>query len=171
LTKFSYYLKDALNSYDARLVNHRVSGEAKIAGLVEESQDQVDADTLVCVDRYDAHVKSTERLAADLLEAYTEGQAAELAALQDNRAATEAAALALKGEAQLETIYALHVLQYAGGANNGPFGFGLGASSYAGKGNKATGVDELDLFRNPNPNGHNYAQVSSGPDQHHANLE
>jgi len=65
----------------------------------------------------------------------------------------------------------MHVLQYAGGKDNGPFGFGAAASSYYGKGNKLTGVDELDLFRVDGANEYGYAQVSSGPDAHHDNLE
>lgn len=94
----------------------------------------------------------------------------ELALLQDSRAAFEATASSLKDEAQLGVIYAMHVLQYAGGKDNGPFGFGHAASSYYGKGNSLTGVDELDLFR-VDGEYQGYAQVSSGPDAHHANLE
>ena len=53
----------------------------------------------------------------------------------------------------------MHVIRYAGGKDRGSFGFGNYASSYYGKGNALTGVDELDLWRVPN--GQGYAQVSS----------
>jgi hypothetical protein len=114
--------------------------------------------------------KVTHRLADALLEQYTELQDSEYAMLDDARAAFEAAATSAKDEAKLGVIYNMHVLQYAGGADNGPLGFGAAASSYYGKGNSLTGVDELDLFR-VDTNGYGYAQVSSGPDAHHDLLE
>ena len=96
----------------------------------------------------------------------------ELEALKDNRAATEAVALATSDEARLGVIYAMHVLQYAGGADRGDFGFGLAASSYYNKGNHLIGIDELDVYRAGNAYG--YAQVSEAlntDDEHQAALE
>lgn len=110
---------------------------------------------------YDLRTDSTklcERKAAAILEAYEKHQVEELAALQDNRAATEAAANAAANQAKLDVIYSMHVLRYAGGRDLGSFGFGSGASSYYGKGNHLTGIDELDLYRESNSYG--YAQVA-----------
>jgi hypothetical protein len=112
-----------------------------------------------------------ERKAAAILEAYSEHQVDELVALQDNRAATEAAALAAANQAKLDIIYSMHVLRYAGGRDLGSFGFGSAASSYYGKGNHLTGIDELDLYRESNY--HGYAQIDVDPntdDDHHENL-
>lgn len=59
-----------------------------------------------------------------------------------------------------DIIYAMHVIRYAGGKDLGSFGFGQGASSFHGKGNSLTGIDELDLWRAPTRLG--YAQVQDG---------
>ena len=92
------------------------------------------------------------------------------------RAAAEASAQSKAEGLKKDVIYAMHVIRYAGGKDLGAFGFGNAASSYYGKGNSLTGIDELDMFRKPNK--HNYAQVADAKkpqkinkdDEHHANL-
>lgn len=91
--------------------------------------------------------KVTDRLGDALVGQYEDLMGAELKLLGDSRAAFEATMDSLRDEAKLGVIYNMHVLQYAGGADRGPFGFGAAASSFYGKGNGLTGVDELDLFR------------------------
>lgn len=51
----------------------------------------------------------------------------------------------------------MHVIRYAGGRDLGSYGFGQAASSYYGKGQNLTGIDDLDLFRVKNAYG--YAQT------------
>lgn len=51
----------------------------------------------------------------------------------------------------------MHVLRYAGGKDLGGYSFGHYASSYYGKGNALTGIDELDEYRHENS--FDYAQV------------
>ena len=73
----------------------------------------------------------------------------------------------------------MHVVRYAGGKDLGDFGFGNAASSYYGKGNSLTGIDELDLYTTSNAR--SFAQVrmkdqqnSHGPqpaDEHHKALQ
>jgi hypothetical protein len=170
IQKFAYYQRDSLRGFDGRNKDFVTGNAVKVAALTEESLDEVEAMELVIGDRNDDHQKAVGRAADAMLEAYDELQVEELAALRDNRAATEASADAAAEQAKLGVIYAMHVLQYAGGKDRGNFGFGLGASSFYGKGNGLTGVDELDLYREGNY--HGYAQVKdiTSDDVHHADL-
>jgi hypothetical protein len=170
IQKFAYYQRDSLRGFDARNRDFVTNNAVKVAVLTEESLDQVEAMEIVIGDRNDAHQKTVGRAADAFLEAYAELQVEELGALRDNRAATEASADAAAEEAKLGVIYAMHVLQYAGGKDRGNFGFGLGASSYYGKGNALTGVDELDLYREPNYHGYAQTKDINSDDVHHADL-
>jgi ABC-type transporter Mla subunit MlaD len=123
-------------------------------------------------------IKVTDRLGDALADQYEDLMGAELKLLGDSRAAFEATMNSLRDEAKLSVIYNMHVLQYAGGADRGPFGFGAAASSFYGKGNQLTGVDELDLFRVEGSNQYGYAQVANEElaspgdiDAHHATLK
>jgi hypothetical protein len=172
LHKFTYYLQDSLRAFDGRIADKKIAFTQAVNVHSEDSMDQREAWQLVVGDRNEAHQKADERSAAAFHEAFAELQDDELAALQDNRDAAESLALSLTEEARLGVIYAMHVLQYAGGADRGNFGFGLSGSSYYNKGNALIGIDELDLYRRPNA--HGYAQVSENlntDDVHHANLE
>ena len=98
-----------------------------------------------------------------LLQEFAEAQ---LGLLQEERAAGEASVASSIEELRKLAIYSLHVMRYGGGYDAQQTGFGEGASSYYGRGNALTGVDELDNFRLPNP--HGYAQVA---DVHSDELE
>jgi hypothetical protein len=94
--------------------------------------------------------------------------------LQDFRSAAEAACASKAEQIKKDVIYAMHVIRYAGGILANNTSFGLGASSYNGRGNSLTGVSELDDFRLPNT--HSYAQVAvqdlpGAVDPHLAKLE
>ena len=105
-----------------------------------------------------------------MVEAYQEDQDIDLALLRESRAAAEAAAYSEAEGFRKQIIYSMHVIRYAGGKDHGSFGFGNYGSSYHGKGNSLTGIDELDLYRVPNK--FDYAQVSASErvtdDEHHA---
>merc|ERR1711893_348101 len=122
--------------------------------------DQVAAEKLASDRRIEdlrlASQTALERLGQDSVnnfDAYTE---AELAMLQDARAALEAEVAAKIEAIRKNVIYSMHVLRYAGGYDVDQTGFGKGASSFHSVGNFLTGVSELDDFRLPNP--HGYAQ-------------
>ena len=118
-------------------------------------------------DQFDAAERKLTRLAADRIEFYTDQTELELGFLGDEKARIEASAAVAIERVRKSVIYATHVQRYAGGIDQQATGFGLGASTYYGKGDNLTGVDELDTFRLENP--HGYAQVSSpstATDQH-----
>ena len=176
LHKFSYYLKDVLRGMDAGLAAMVADYNASIASLTDAAQDQNrDLQEVIGDTRADLE-KACERHAENLLELFGDIQDAELGVLQSSREAAEeemrSKALGLKKD----IIYAMHVIRYAGGKDLGAFGFGQGASSFHGKGNSLTGIDELDLWRAPNRLG--YAQVSdvkqisiNKDDHHHVKLQ
>ena len=159
VTKFAFFLKDLLHQYDAAVGNMQTATTAKAAGYTEESLDQAEDLKRLVQDRADAAHKRVGRLAKDLLGAYAETQDAELALLRDARAAAESAAYSAGEGFKKEIIYSMHVLRYAGGEDKGGIGFGHFASSYHGKGNALTGIDELDLYRLPTDFG--YAQIAA----------
>ena len=159
VTKFAFFLKDLLHQYDAAVGNMQTATTAKAAGYTEESLDQAEDLKRLVQDRADAAHKRVGRLAKDLLSAYAETQDAELALLRDARAAAESAAYSAGEGFKKDIIYSMHVLRYAGGEDKGGIGFGHFASSYHGKGNALTGIDELDLYRLPTDFG--YAQIAA----------
>ena len=177
LQKFSYYLKDVLRGMDAGLAAMVADFNASIAGSSESASDQNGDLQNAILDKREDSEKACSRHAEGLIELYGDAQATALADLQASRAAAEeemrSRALGLKKD----IIYALHVIRYAGGKDLGAFGFGQGASSFHGKGNSLTGIDELDLWRAPTRLG--YAQVSDShkkisinkDDEHHTKLQ
>ena len=160
LQKFAYYLKDVLRGMDAGLAAMVADYNTSIANHTESAHDQNgDLQYAIGDQRADSE-KSCSRHAENLLELFSDTQAAELGVLRSHRDAAEeemrSKALGLKKD----IIYAMHVIRYAGGKDLGAFGFGQGASSFHGKGNSLTGIDELDLWRAPTRLG--YAQVQDG---------
>ena len=164
LSKLAYFMKDQLRKLDARLANMRVDYAAQVATHAETAMDLVEDLQWAVQDQRDFAEKDLARLASDLLETYGETTDTEYALLQDSRAAAEAGMATGFEASRKNVIYAIHVLRYAGGEDLGAFGFGNFASSYYGKGNSLTGIDELDSFRLPNS--HGYAQVADEPKGH-----
>lgn len=175
LQKFSYYLKDVLRGMDAGLAAMVADFNATITGATEAASDQNGDLQNAITDKREDSEKACSRHAEGLIELYGDAQATALTDLQASRAAAEeemrSRALGLKKD----IIYALHVIRYAGGKDLGAFGFGQGASSFHGKGNSLTGIDELDLWRAPTRLG--YAQVGdkkisiNKDDEHHTKLQ
>merc|ERR1719273_2366171 len=109
-------------------------------------------------DLREANSVALDRLGQDEVIAFDAHMDAELALLQDARAALEQEVHDHVAAIQKDVIYAMHVLRYSGGYDVDQTGFGKGASSFHSVGNYLTGVAELDDFRLPNP--HGYAQIA-----------
>jgi predicted DNA-binding protein YlxM (UPF0122 family) len=129
----------------------------------EEAYGTIQVFRHLLLDQREASEKSLSRFSDVLINRYSDTQSDELVLLQDARAAAEAAAQSKAEELKKDVIYSMHVLRYAGGKDLGGYSFGNFASSYYGKGNHLTGIQELDLYRVENKYG--YAQVAD-PDAH-----
>lgn len=149
LRKFAFYAKDVLGQFDVFLANMRTATQAKINTHTEVAVDETEDLQLGIQDLRDDAEKSISRLASNLLEEYSETQDAELAMLRDSKAAAESAAYSAADGFKKDIIYSMHVIRYAGGADKGGLGFGHFGSSFYGKGNGLTGIDELDTYRVP----------------------
>jgi hypothetical protein len=150
-------MKDFLAERDARLeaLRNEYAGEvqSRWEAAIEQNEDLQRRVT----DEHDASNKANERYADNLLENYGEIQTNELSLLRDARAACEAAAVSRAEELRKQIIYAMHIMRYAGGRDSGSYGFGIFGSSFYGKGNSLTGIDNLDNYRLENA--HGYAQT------------
>ena len=172
MAKLHYWSKAQLAGKDAMLANMRDEYAATQAGMLDQVGVEKLASDRRITDLREANEKALDRLGQDQViafEAYTE---AELALLQDARAALEAEVASKVEAVRKNVIYAMHVLRYGGGYDVDQTGFGKGASSFHSVGNYLTGVAELDDFRLPNP--HGYAQVAdkiNTNDDHHDKLE
>lgn len=157
LQKFHYFLKDTLAGYDAELAGMESAFAVRVAQRTEEADDQRASISAAFTDAGDERERVALRFGEELAEAYDDTQRDELEILTDTEAAFEAAAVAEAERLRLEVVYSMHVLRYAGGKDLGGYSFGHYASSYYGKGNALTGIDELDLYRHETEYG--YAQV------------
>ena len=172
MAKLHYWSKAQLNGKDAMLRNIADEYAATQANMMEQVAAEKLASDRRITDLRQANETALDRLGQDEVidfEAYTE---AELALLQDARAALEAKVASQVEAVRKNVIYAMHVLRYAGGYDVEQTGFGKGASSFHSVGNYLTGVAELDDFRLPNR--HGYAQVAdkiNSDDDHHVKLE
>ena len=172
MAKLHYWSKAQLNGKAAMLQNMRDEYAATEANMM----DQVLAEKLASDRRIEdlrlASQTALERLGQDSVNDYANYTEAELAMLQDFRAALEAETAGKVEAVRKNVIYAMHVLRYAGGYDVEQTGFGKGASSFHTVGNYLTGVAELDDFRLPNRDA--YAQVAdkiNSNDDHHVKLE
>ena len=166
MAKLHYWSKEQLSGKDAMLANFRDEYAALSASSLEQAQAESLTAQRQVEDQRDAASTRITRMVEDCIELLGEFAGAQLGLLQEDRAATEAfVASAIEGFRK-QAIYSLHVVRYGGGYDAEQTGFGEGASSFYGRGNALTGVDELDEFRLGNP--HGYAQVA---DKHTDDLE
>jgi hypothetical protein len=166
MAKLHYWSKEQLSGKDAQLANFRDEYAALSASSLEQAQAESLTAQRQVEDQRDAASTRINRMVEDCIELLGEFAGANLGLLQEDRAASEAfVASAIEGFRK-QAIYSLHVVRYGGGYDAEQTGFGEGASSFYGRGNALTGVDELDEFRLGNP--HGYAQVA---DKHTDDLE